>query len=281
MNNQPIVIIGHQGKTGSRVQQRLSKLGLVTRGVSRSTTPSFDWERPETWPNALQGTCAMYVTYQPDLAVPGALDAINKLTQVAKTEGIKHMVLLSGRGETGAQKAEQVLINSGLSWNVVRASWFMQNFSESFLLESIQAGHLSLPADKVLEPFVDADDIADVAVAALTRPELHNRVFEVTGPRAMTFGECVAEISKACGRPIEYAPVSLDDFLQALESEGVPEGYRWLMNELFGKVLDGRNTATTDGVLQALNRQPVSFSDYVAKTLPTGVWDLHAHKATT
>ena len=163
MTNSPILIIGKNGKTGSRVNARLQALGYATRPVSRSTTPSFDWEKPATWRRAIAGAAAAYVTYQPDLAMPGAEPAIRAFVRMAREVGLQHIVLLSGRGEAGAQRAEEVLKSSGVAWNIVRASWFSQNFSESFMLEGILAGELVLPAGDTLEPFIDADDIADVA----------------------------------------------------------------------------------------------------------------------
>ena len=273
MKTEPIVIIGHNGKTGSRVQYRLQQQGYATRGVSRSSTPAFDWEQPDSWQHALKGAKAAYVTFYPDLAVPQAQNAIRRLICEMEAAGVEHLVLLSGRGEDGAQKAEQVLINSGLDWNVVRCSWFAQNFSESFMLEGILAGNLALPADTVLEPFVDADDIADVAVAALTRHDLRNQLFELTGPRALSFAECAQMISDASNKPIQYTTVDLADFLQELETQGIPQAFRWLMKELFGKVLDGRNTPTTTGVQQVLGRPATSFEEYVEKTLASGVWN--------
>lgn len=269
----PIAIIGHKGKTGARVMQRLAALGYPLRGLSRSSAIAFDWERPETWPDALRGIKAAYVTYQPDLAVPAAEAHIREFLAVAKQAGIEHIVLLSGRGEDGAQRAEQILIDSGITWNVVRASWFSQNFSESFMLDSLLSGELALPADAVLEPFVDADDIADVAVAALTQPALHNQLFEVTGPRAITFAECVATIAEVTGSELRYTPMPLAAFIEVLESIGVPADVRWLLNELFGTVLDGRNTPTTDDVERTLQRPATDFRDYVKKAAATGVWD--------
>ena len=187
MQKLPILIVGKTAKTGLRVEQRLQALGYPTRGVSRSSTPAFDWEDAATWRAAMEGTEQAYVTFYPDLAVPGAERTIRDFVALAKQTGLKHLVLLSGRGEQGAERAEAVLANSGLDWNVVRANWFMQNFSEGFMIEGILNGDLMLPAGDVAEPFVDIDDIADVAVAALTRPELRNRLFEVSGPRALTF----------------------------------------------------------------------------------------------
>ena len=273
MTQQPLLIIGNKGKTGSRVQKRLADLGYTTRGVSRSSNPSFDWENPATWKLAMKDAVAAYVTYQPDLAIPKAESAINRFLELASEVGIQHIVLLSGRGEEGAQKAERALQQSGIAWNVVRASWFAQNFSESFMLEGLLKGELFLPADTVTEPFVDIDDIADVAVATLTQPKLHNRVFEVTGPRLMTFAQCVQEISAAINHPLKYTPVPVEPFIQALQEQGIPSEIQWLMKELFTVVLDGRNSQITNGVYEALNRPATDFQTYIKKAISSGAWD--------
>jgi uncharacterized protein YbjT (DUF2867 family) len=271
-NSDSIVIIGGNGKTGARVNARLQALGYSTRPVSRSTTPSFDWDNPETWRAVLKGTRAAYVTYQPDLAVPKAESAIKAFSQMAIENGLEHVVLLSGRGETGAQRAEEVLKASGISWNIVRASWFFQNFSESFMLEGILAGELVLPAGATVEPFIDADDIADVVVATLTEPGHREKVYEVTGPRALTFAQCVEEISAALGRPVKYTSIPVDQFMDALREEGVPEGLQWLLHELFTVVFDGRNSEVMPGVQEALGRPAKDFKTYVQKTVESGVW---------
>jgi len=272
MQQAPILIIGKNGKTGARVDQRLQAMGYATRPVSRSTNPSFDWENPATWRSAIEGTHAAYVTYQPDLAVPNAEATIRAFVQVAAKAGLKHIVLLSGRGEEGAQRAEEVLKASGISWNIVRASWFAQNFSESFMLDGILAGELVLPAGDTVEPFVDVDDIADVAVAALTQPELRNKLFEVTGPRALTFAQCIKEISTALDRPIKYTNVPVDQYIDVLRQQGTPEDLLWLLHELFTVVFDGRNSNVMSGVAEALGRPATDFNSYVQKTIQTGVW---------
>jgi uncharacterized protein YbjT (DUF2867 family) len=275
MKQPPILIIGKNGKTGSRVDRRLQALGYATRPVSRSTRPAFDWNAPATWGPAIAGTRAAYVTYQPDLAVPGSEATIKAFVQVALQAGLRHIVLLSGRGEQGAERAEAVLRTSGLSWNIVRASWFCQNFSESFMLEGILAGELVLPAGDTVEPFIDADDIADVAVAALTEPRHRNKLF------ALTFARCVQEISKALGRPLKYTQVSIDAYIGALQAQGVPEDMQWLLRELFTVVFDGRNSKVMPGVEQALGRPATDFKDYVRQTVESSVWDEVIHKAST
>src|SRR6185436_162956 len=164
----PVLIIGGAGKTGRRVDALLRQRGIATRPVSRSTTPAFDWNRPKDWAAALEGVSQAYVTYHPDITVEGAVEAIAELGRLARQKGLERVVLLSGRGEPAAERAEQALQASGVPWTIVRASWFNQNFSEGYLVDGVLAGEIALPAGAVPEPFVDADDIAEVVVAALT-----------------------------------------------------------------------------------------------------------------
>ena len=281
MKKSPILIIGKNGKTGARVNQRLQDLGYATRPVSRSTDPSFDWENPATWQAATKGIVTAYITYQPDLAVPHAEAAIKEFVRIASENGLKHIVLLSGRGEEGAQRAEDVLKSSGISWNIVRCSWFCQNFSESFMLEGILAGELVLPAGDTLEPFVDADDIADVVVATLTKPEMRNKTYELTGPRALSFAQCIKEISDSLGRPVKYTSVPVDEYINVLREQGHPGELQWLLRELFTVVFDGRNSHVALGVEEALNRPPSDFKAYVQKAIKSGVWDTVLEKAFT
>ena len=278
MKTSPILIIGKNGKTGARVNQRLQALGYSTRPVSRSTNPSFDWENPETWRSAIEGTSAAYVTYQPDLAVPQAQAAIKEFVRIAAEAGLKHIVLLSGRGEEGAQRAEKILQDSGISWNIVRCGWFSQNFSESFMLEGILAGELVLPAADTIEPFVDADDIADVVVATLTQPGHRNRLYELTGPRSLNFAQCIKEISEALGRPVKYTTVPIDDYINVLREQGAPEDLQWLLRELFTVVFDGRNCNVMPGIEEALGRPATDFKTYVQKTIESGVWTTNMQK---
>ncbi len=273
MKNSPILIIGKNGKTGMRVNQRLQALGYETRAVSRSTTPSFDWEDSTTWASAIKGARSAYVTYQPDLAVPNAEAAIKTFVLIARENGLEHITLLSGRGEEGAQRAEKILQNSGISWNIVRCSWFSQNFSESFMVEGILAGELVLPAADTLEPFVDTDDIADVAVATLTESGHHNKLYELTGPRALTFAQCIEEISEALGRTVKYTSIPVDAYINALNAQGAPDDLQWLLRELFTVVFDGRNSNVVHGVEEALGRPATDFKTYVQKTIASGVWD--------
>jgi uncharacterized protein YbjT (DUF2867 family) len=273
MNQQKILIVGANGKTGSRVNARLRAAGIATLGTSRSTTPAFDWTDASNWASLLEGVTGAYLTYHPDLSVPEAEGHIRTFCTIAREAGVEHVVLLSGRGEEGAARAEEVLRDSGLAWNVVQASWFAQNFSENFMLDGVLAGELVVPAGTSREPFIDIDDLADVAVAAFLEPGLQNRLFEVTGPRAMTFAECVEEISAAAGYPVQLVELPLADYIQALKDQDVPGYLVELLRELFTDLFDGRNAYTAEGVREALGRPSTDFSDYARKTAATGVWE--------
>jgi uncharacterized protein YbjT (DUF2867 family) len=266
------LVVGGTGKTGRRVAERLQARDLPVRIGSRSGAPPFDWEDRSTWAPALQGTAAAYVSYFPDLAVPGAPEAIAAFAEQALAAGTRRLVLLSGRGEEEAQRAEQALAETDAEWTIVRCSWFSQNFSESYLLEPVLAGEVVLPAGDVPEPFVDADDIADVAVAALTQQGHAGRLYELTGPRLLTFADAVGEIARASGREIRFVPVTIEQYAGALAGHGLPDDVVALITYLFAEVLDGRNARLADGVELALGRAPRDFADYARRTAATGVW---------
>ena len=267
------LVLGGTGKTGRRVVERLEARELPVRVGSRSGEVPFDWEDLATWSPALEDVGSVYVTYYPDLAVPGAAETIGSFADLAVESGVRRLVLLSGRGEEEAQRAEQAVRESGAEWTIVRSSFFGQNFSESFFLEPILAGELALPVDGVAEPFVDAEDIADVAVAALTEDGHAGQLYEVTGPRLLTFAEAVGEISRASGREVRYVPISVEQFGSGLKDDGLPPEFAGLLTYLFGEVLDGRNAHLTDGVRRALGREPKDFRDYARDAAATGVWD--------
>ncbi|HLL67309.1 MAG TPA: NmrA family NAD(P)-binding protein [Micromonosporaceae bacterium] len=266
------LVLGGTGKTGRRVAERLRARALPTRVGSRAGAPPFDWTDPATWTPALRGAGSVYLAYQPDLAVPSAVDTIRAFAEQAVRQGCGRVVLLSGRGEESAQACEQVVRDCGAQWTILRASWFCQNFSEGYLRDSVCAGEVILPAGDVGEPFVDADDIADVAVAALTDDRHVGRVYEVTGPRLLTFAEAVAEIAKASGRDVRYTRVTVAEYAAALAAFDVPADYQWLLNYLFTTVLDGRNASLGDGVRQALGRDPRDFTDYARDADAAGAW---------
>jgi uncharacterized protein YbjT (DUF2867 family) len=266
------LVIGSMGKTGRRVIEKLTAMGWPVQGGSRSSNPKFDWNDSATWKPALTGIKAVYITFQPDVAMPGAVPIIQQFTDTAVAQGVEQIVLLSGRGEVEAQLCEEIVMRSGINWTIVRASWFNQNFSEGNFFEAVQAGHVALPVGDVGEPFIDADDIADVVVAALTEEGHNRKIYEVTGPRLLTFKQAVEEISRATGRTITFEKVSMDDYAVSLSEFGLPPEIISLISYLLTEVLDGRNESITDGVEKALGRKPKDFSEFAREAAAAGIW---------
>jgi uncharacterized protein YbjT (DUF2867 family) len=251
------LVLGATGKTGRRVIDRLNHRGVATRAGSRSASPRFDWDDRATWAPALDGTDAVYISYFPDLAAPGAAETI---AAFAREAAPRRLVLLSGRGEPEAQLAERLVREASPEATIVRCAWFAQNFSEAFLADGVAQGELHFPATDVREPFVDVEDVADVAAAALTEPGHEGRLYELTGPRLLTFAQAVGEIAHATGRTIAYVPVSLDEFRHAMNGE--PAEVVELVTYLVTEVLDGRNERLANGVREALGREPRDFAEY-------------------
>ena len=270
-HEKPILVLGSTGKTGRRVVERLTASGIPTRAGARSGEPPFDWDDRDTWAPVLQGVGSVYVQHYLD-ALPGAAEILGSFAELAVAKGVPRLVHLSGRGEAEAELAEQAVRDTGAQVTTLRSTWFSQNFSESYFLDGLQAGELALPAGNTPEPFVDADDIADVAVAGLTDDGHVGKVYELTGPRLLTFSDAVGEIAEATGREIRYVPASIEDFAASLDEQGVPGEWIELLVYLFQEVLDGRNAHLADGVQQALGREPRDFSDYARDAAATGVW---------
>ena len=272
ISQQPILVLGGNGKTGRRAVQRLAARGLPVRAGSRSGTPPFDWEDRATWVPALDDVGSVYLTYYPDLAVPGATEAVRSFAELAVHSGARRLALLSGRGEPEAERAEQAVRDTGADLTILRSTWFMQNFSEDYMLEHVLSGEIRLPAGEVPTPFLDADDIADVAVAALTDERHVGQLYELTGPRSLTFSQAAAEIAEAAGREVRYVPVSLEEHAADAAKHGVPNEVIELLTYLFSEVVDGRNAETTDGVQRALGREAHDFADYARSAAASGAW---------
>ncbi|MFJ4781448.1 NAD(P)H-binding protein [Streptomyces sp. NPDC088762] len=269
-NTQITLVIGGHGKTGRRVAERLTALGRQVRIGSRTGEPAFDWHEPATWVPALEGVDRVYVTYYPDLAFPGAAEQVDAFAKVAVANGARRLVLLSGRGEEAAGIAEDNLKASGADWTIVRSSFFFQNFSESFFLDPVLAGEIALPTGDAVEAFVDAEDIADVVVAALTDDKHIGKTYELSGPRLLSFSDVATELTKATGREIKYISVTNEEYRAALRELGLPEDFA----DLFTMILDGRNAHLVHGVEEALGRKPKDFADFARAAAATGVWNV-------
>jgi uncharacterized protein YbjT (DUF2867 family) len=267
------LVLGGTGKTGRRVVERLEARGLPVRVGSRSGEPPFDWEDQATWAPALEGVGAVYLTYYPDFALPGAIEATQSFAELAIENGAPRIVLLSGRGEPLAERGEVVIRETGAELTILRSTWFMQNLSEDYMREHVLSGEIRLPAGDVPTPFLDADDIADVAVTALTDDRHVGQLYELTGPRSLTLAQVAAEISEVVGREVRYVPISIEQHAAEAAEHGAPPELIELLTYLFSEVVDGRNAETTDGVRRALGREARDFRDFARAAAINGVWD--------
>jgi uncharacterized protein YbjT (DUF2867 family) len=196
---------------------------------------------------------------------------IEALTKAATAAGVRKLVLLSGRGEAHARHCEEIVRNCGLDFTLVRAAWFAQNFSEGYLQAPVLDGVVAVPAGDIKEPIADVDDIADVAVAALTDDRHNGELYEITGPRLLTFAEAAAEISSAAGIPVRYMPITLEQFHAGMLEIGGPL-IADVFTEICRETLDGHNAYLTDGVQRALGRAPRDFADFCRDAAASGAW---------
>ena len=271
--NSNILIIGGTGKTGRRVVEQLQKKGIQPRIGSRQATPSFDWDDKNTWIESLKGIEKMYITYYPDLAVPGAKEAIESLTYLAKELGVKKIVLLSGKGEVEAEACETIVKNSGVDYTIVRASWFNQNWSESFFLDPILSEEVALPMSNVLIPFVDANDIAEVAATVLLDNDYNGKTIEVTGPELITFKDIIHTISTVTNRNLTFHEITLEQYIESMRQMQLPEDVIWLIEYLFSNVLTNpNNQKISNDIEQVLGRKARTFLEYARETAETEVW---------
>jgi uncharacterized protein YbjT (DUF2867 family) len=263
------LVLGGTGKTGRRVATQLPH---GVRIGSRAGEPPFDWTDDTTWGSALAGIESVYVSCYPDVSFPDAAPRVTAFARTAAEAGVTRLVLLSGRGEPDAEPAEQGVRDAGLEWTILRCSWFMQNFSEHFLHQPVLDGVIALPAGDVAEPFLDVDDLADVAVAALTRPGHGGRVYELTGTRLLTFTDVAAELSAATGRQVRYLSVTPDEYAAAAAEAGVPAEEIEPLTDLFVRVLDGHNAHLSGDVERVLGRPARDFADYARAAAAAGAW---------
>jgi len=272
MHTQPILVIGANGKTGQRIAQSLAAQGYSVRPGARNATIPFDWNDETTWASALDGVSTVYVSYFPDLAFPGAAEKIEALSALALQKGIRRLVLLSGRGETHARRCEDIVAASGVDYTLLRCAWFAQNFSEGYLRDPLLDGAIALPAGDVREPIVDVDDIADVAVAALTEMGRHSgELYEITGPRLLHFSEAAATLTAASGHKVHYVPITLAEFHSAMTEIGgafIADVFTHVCQE----ALDGRNAWLGDGIQRALGRPPRDFAQFARHAARAGAW---------
>ncbi|WP_030684930.1 NAD(P)H-binding protein [Streptomyces sp. NRRL B-1347] len=269
-----ILVLGATGKTGRRIVPRLRAAGRTVRAASRSGETRFDWNERSTWAPALDGVTALY------LVAPEEPEPVTDFVAQAEAAGVRRFVVLSGRGVdvsgesflAGMARADRVVQEADVDWTVIRANNFAQNFDEDFAHAPLLAGRLALPVGDIAEPFVDVEDIADVVVALLTEEGHSGRVYDLSGPRALTYAEAVAEIAAASGRPMRFEAVTAEQFLAELRAGDVPESLARELAAVFTFTAEGHLSPLATGVRDVLGREPRDFTEYVKAAAARGAW---------
>ncbi|MGX9900998.1 NmrA family NAD(P)-binding protein [Arthrobacter sp. SA17] len=278
MTRNTFLITGASGKTGRRVSRLLQEQGHAVREASRSSQTPFDWNDQATWPAALDGVFAVYVVL-PDLGSPGTVEQVRSFAELAAASGVKKAVMVSFPEDGGmdfslVSATERQITDAGLALTVLRLRWFSQNFSEDFLTDPVRSGDLRLSAGDGQEAFVDADDIAEVAVAALTDGRHDGRSYELTGPRTLSFTEIAEELSGATGRNISYTAITVEEFIAEQTAQGVPAEWAQMLGYMYSHIGSGALASTSGDVEKVLNRPSRDFSAYARATAATGVWNI-------
>jgi uncharacterized protein YbjT (DUF2867 family) len=279
MSDQPILVTGATGKSGSRVVKQLRAKGLPVRAAARHGEQVFDWTDSGTWDAALEGARSAYI-----VQLDGTV-LVRQFVERAVKHGLRRVVLASGRGidnpnyatDTsgildGLLDSEAAVRESGLEWSITRPGWFAQNFSEGFFADYIKAGELRLPAGDGAVSFVDAEDIAAVVVAALTEDKHNGQIYELSGPKAINLAEAVATISEHAGREIRYVPLSVEDYIAELVAAGLSPEDAKAFADMVEPIRNGTDEYLSDGVERALGRPARTFAEFAKTTAEEGGW---------
>jgi uncharacterized protein YbjT (DUF2867 family) len=270
-----ILVLGATGKTGRRLIPHLTARGATVRAASRQPGEGrtrFDWNEPDTFDPALIGADAIYLV-PPDL-VEDATPMVAPFLDRALRAGVRRVVLLSSMGVefpnegpgSGRDRLEQRVKGSGMDWTILRPGGFNQNFSEGFLLPGIlHAGAIATATGDGAVAFVDADDIAAVAAAALTEDGHHQATHVVTGPEALTFADAAAIIGKSAGRPIAHRQISAAELTQILCRAGLPANYAAIVVGNQEAIRDGLGARVTDVVERVTGRAAITFATYAER----------------
>jgi uncharacterized protein YbjT (DUF2867 family) len=261
------LLIGGTGKVGARLGRLLTAAGHTARIASRSGGDvHFDWHDGSTYRSALTGADGAFIVG------PGSASdwspLLEEFLRVAVSCGVRRAVLLSARGveflQDGAvARAEKALRSGGVTWTILRPSHFAQNFTEAMFVP--EAGRVLAPVGCGAEPFVDVQDLAEVAASVLTSDQWANEVVEISGPVALTFDEAVGSLGEAAGQPFTYVEEPAEQYRARLRSTGVPEGYITWRMAMLGGIRRGEDAYISDGIPRVLGRPATSFQTWLQR----------------
>lgn len=274
-NSARVLVTGATGNTGRHIVSRLVELGFAVRTAARGDRPAdsaaehvrFDWTDPSSHEEALSGVDRMY------LIAPGMVEEPSGLMvpfiERAVERGVRRVVLLSSsavpEGAPGLGTVHRALLERVPEWTVLQPSWFMQNFVDERHHHGASLKHDGLLVTATGEGrvgFVDARDIAEVAVRALADERPHDTAHVITGPQALSYGDLVAVLSQVTGRPMRHVPVEGETVRRHMMAAGIPEPYARLLAGLEESIRQGTEARVTETVSRVTGRPPRFFEDF-------------------
>ena len=270
---QTTLVLGGTGRTGSLVARKLAERGISARAAARhGGDVFFDWDDPATHPSALDCVSRLYlVTPVPRVSYA---DQVAAFLDLAEAAGVRHVTYLSSYGadqappEVDIRAVEASLAARGaITHSVLRPAWLMQNFSDAHL--PVVEGMITVPSGGGAEAFVDAADIASVAVETLLAPEAHaGAQYALTGPQALTFGEVADTIAAETGRPVKHHDIDPEVWIgDAVAAGFVPADYAAMLRWLTGSIISGNGSTPNDNIEKVTGQPATPFRDFVRRNL--------------
>jgi uncharacterized protein YbjT (DUF2867 family) len=270
MGSGEVLVLGATGIVGSRVTRRLRERATPVRAASRAGPTRFDWGDPATWGPCLEGVQAAFVM------APDGVEVAPDFLQRASSAGVERVVLLSSKGiEVMGDKrllaAEQAVRSTAAQWTIVRPDWFDQNFDEGVLRDAVLSGEIVLPVGATRQAFNDADDIAAVVSVALGEDGHDGRVYELSGPQALSFHDAAAAIARASGRPVRFSG-GADRYVEVMTGFGLDRRQVLAEVDAFEALAANGDAEVTDTVTRVTGRVPVSFGSYAERAAARRAW---------
>ncbi|MFD4032003.1 NAD(P)H-binding protein [Streptomyces sp. NPDC058637] len=274
-----VLVTGATGNTGSRVADRLVALGHdVTPAARRPTDTAgargvrFDWHDDRTYAAALRGADRAYLV--PPVGDPDPAAVMLPFLEQARAAGVRRVVLLSSSaipvGGPGVGQVHAALADGLVGdWAVLRPSWFMQNFTGGHLhAQSIrESGVVSSATGDGKVGFVDADDIAEVAVRALTDPVAPDTDLVITGPEALSYREVASVLAQVSGSPVEHRQLTYEQMRERLIAAGIPGAFAAMLADMDRSIAGGAENRVTGTVERMTGRPPRTFRAHAERAL--------------
>jgi uncharacterized protein YbjT (DUF2867 family) len=265
-----VLVTGGTGKTGSLVARQLAARGVEARVATRNvTTPDqvhFEWGNTASFSTALDGVDAIYLVAPTDRT--DHLPVMRPLLEQAVNQGVSQLVLLSASSlPEGAPMMGEVhawLRANAARWTVLRPSWFMQNFVTQHLPSIVNEGCIYSATQDGRTPFIDAADIAAVAVEALSDPTLASAERILTGPETLSYDEVAARLSAVSQRPVRHCRLTVEELARRYAGFGIPEHYAGELALMDNAIAHGSEDRTTTEVEQVTGRKATKLTDFLA-----------------